>query len=118
MTKQLAIELAPLGIRVNTFAPGPVNVERNLRDDPDYRNVWGAMIPLGRTAEAEEMIGPAVFLASSESSYVTGQTFYVDGGWTVQGRVPASNVEKAARTTRQCNNPDDSSLFHCCRPGP
>jgi NAD(P)-dependent dehydrogenase (short-subunit alcohol dehydrogenase family) len=65
LTKQLAIELAPLGIRVNTFAPGPVNVDRNLADDPDYRAVWGAMIPLGRTAETEEMVGPALFLASS-----------------------------------------------------
>jgi NAD(P)-dependent dehydrogenase (short-subunit alcohol dehydrogenase family) len=100
MTKMLAIELAPLGIRVNTFAPGPVNVERNLRDDPDYRKAWGAMIPLGRTAEADEMIGPAVFLASSESSYVTGQTFFVDGGWTVRGMVPASNVKKAARKNK------------------
>jgi NAD(P)-dependent dehydrogenase (short-subunit alcohol dehydrogenase family) len=76
------------------------SVERNLRDDPDYRAAWGAMIPLGRTAEADEMIGPAVFLASSESSYVTGQTFYVDGGWTVQGMVPASNVKKALRRAR------------------
>lgn len=100
LTKQLAIELAPLGIRVNTFAPGPVNVERNLRDDPDYRRVWGAMIPLGRTAEPDEMIGPTLFLASQESSYVTGQTFYVDGGWTVQGRIPAANMEKAARKNR------------------
>mgnify|MGYP000916118033 CR=1 FL=1 len=100
LTKQLAIELAPLGIRVNTFAPGPVNVERNLRDDPEYRKVWGAMIPLGRTAEADEMVGPALFLASQESSYVTGQTFYVDGGWTVQGMVPASNVRKAAKKNR------------------
>ena len=100
MTKQLAIELAPLGIRVNTFAPGPVNVDRNLKDDPDYRDVWGAMIPLGRTAESEEMIGPALFLATNDSSYVTGQTFYVDGGWTVQGMVPASNVKKAAKKNR------------------
>lgn len=100
LTKQLAIELAPLGIRVNTFAPGPVNVDRNLRDDPDYRDVWGAMIPLGRTAEPDEMIGPALFLASNESSYVTGQTFYVDGGWTVQGKIPESNVVKAARKNR------------------
>ncbi len=100
LTKQLAIELAPLGIRVNTFAPGPVNVERNLQDDPDYRRVWGEMIPLGRTAEPEEMIGPALFLASAESSYVTGQTFFVDGGWTVQGMVPASNLNKAARKNR------------------
>lgn len=100
LTKQLAIELAPHGIRVNTFAPGPVNVERNLRDDPDYRRVWGEMIPLGRTAEPDEMIGPALFLASAESSYVTGQTFYVDGGWTVQGRIPTANLEKAAKKNR------------------
>jgi NAD(P)-dependent dehydrogenase (short-subunit alcohol dehydrogenase family) len=58
------------------------------------------MIPLGRTAETEEMVGPALFLASAESSYVTGQTFYVDGGWTVQGMVPASNVQKAARKNK------------------
>jgi NAD(P)-dependent dehydrogenase (short-subunit alcohol dehydrogenase family) len=58
------------------------------------------MIPLGRTAESEEMIGPALFLATSDSSYVTGQTFYVDGGWTVQGMVPASNVQKAAKKNR------------------
>lgn len=100
LTKMLAIELASHGIRVNTFAPGPVNVERNLRDDPDYRRAWGAMIPLGRTAEAEEMIGPALFLASSDSSYVTGQTFFVDGGWTSQGMVPASNVQKAAKKNK------------------
>jgi NAD(P)-dependent dehydrogenase (short-subunit alcohol dehydrogenase family) len=101
LTKQLAIELAPLGIRVNTFAPGPVNVERNLSDDPDYRRVWGEVIPLGRTAEPSEMIGPAVFLASNDSSYVTGQTFFVDGGWTVQGKIPAANLEKATRKHRR-----------------
>ncbi|MDO8538824.1 MAG: 3-oxoacyl-ACP reductase family protein [Opitutaceae bacterium] len=101
MTKQLAVELAPYGIRVNTFAPGPTNVDRNLKDDPDYRKVWGGVTPLGRTAEPEEMVGPALFLASSDSSYMTGQTFYVDGGWTVQGKIPASNMEKAARKNRK-----------------
>lgn len=100
MTKQLAVELAPYGIRVNTFAPGPTNVERNLADDPDYRTVWGSVIPLGRTAEPDEMIGPAIFLASQDSSYVTGQTFYVDGGWTVQGKIPEGNMDKAARKNR------------------
>jgi len=100
MTKQLAIELAPLGIRVNTFAPGPVNVDRNLADDPNYRDVWGAMIPLGRTAEPSEMVGPALFLASADSSYMTGQTFYVDGGWTVQGKIPTANMEKALKRHR------------------
>lgn len=100
LTKQLAVELASLGIRVNTFAPGPVNVERNLADDPDYKKVWGAMIPLGRTAEPSEMVGPALFLASDDSSYVTGQTLFVDGGWTVQGKVPQSNVARAAKKHR------------------
>ena len=95
MTKQLAVELAPLGIRVNTFAPGPTNVERNLLDDPAYRTTWGKMTPMGRTAEAEEMVGPALFLASEESSFMTGQLFYVDGGWTVYGRIPEENAERA-----------------------
>jgi glucose 1-dehydrogenase len=88
LTTQLAIELAPHGIRVNTFAPGPTEVERNLRDDPGYAETWGAVVPLGRTARPEEMAGPALFLASDASSYVTGQTFYADGGWSAQGRLP------------------------------
>jgi len=89
MTKQLAVELAPYAIRVNTFAPGPTNVERNLRDDENYRDTWGSVVPLGRTAETEEMVGPALFLASDQSSYVTGQVFFADGGWTIQGKLPA-----------------------------
>ena len=100
MTKQLAVELAPYGIRVNTFAPGPINVERNLKDDPDYRSAWGGVVPLGRTGEPEEMVGPAVFLASQDSSYVTGQVFYADGGWTVQGKIPLANMARAACRNR------------------
>ena len=100
MTKQLAVELAPYKIRVNTFAPGPTNVDRNLRDDPDYRTTWGNMTPLKRTADAEEMIGPAIFLASQDSSYMTGQIFYVDGGWTVYGRVPEANADMALQKNR------------------
>ena len=95
LTRQLAVELAPFKIRVNTFAPGPVNVDRNLKDDPGFKKAWGEMVPLGRTAEPEEMVGTAVFLASDESSYMTGQVFYVDGGWTVSGKVPIENMDKA-----------------------
>jgi NAD(P)-dependent dehydrogenase (short-subunit alcohol dehydrogenase family) len=95
MTRQLAVELAPHGIRVNTFAPGPTNVDRNLRDDPDYERQWGDVVPLGRTAKPEELIGAAVFLASDEASYMTGQIFYVDGGWSVQGKIPTQNLERA-----------------------
>ncbi|MFN2627799.1 MAG: SDR family NAD(P)-dependent oxidoreductase [Gaiellaceae bacterium] len=97
LTIQLAVELAPDGIRVNAFAPGATNVERNLADDPRYVETWSPLIPLGRVAEPEDMVGPAVFLASDESAYVTGQLFYVDGGWTAVGRFPETYVDAARR---------------------
>ncbi len=100
LTKQLAIELASFNIRVNTFAPGPIKIERNLRDDPNFESAWGGVVPLGRVGEPEEMVGPAVFLASGESSYMTGQTFFVDGGWTVQGKIPEANLEAALKQNR------------------
>jgi glucose 1-dehydrogenase len=101
MTKQLAVELAPYKIRVNTFAPGPTQVDRNLKDDPDYDRSWGSMVPMNRTARPEEMIGPAVFLASEDSSYMTGQVFFVDGGWTVQGKIPVKNMDKALKRNKK-----------------
>jgi glucose 1-dehydrogenase len=100
LTKQLAVELAPFKIRVNTFAPGPTQVDRNLKDDPDYDRSWGSMVPMNRTASPQEMIGPAVFLASEESSYMTGQVFYVDGGWTAQGKIPGTNMDQALKRNR------------------
>jgi glucose 1-dehydrogenase len=95
MTKHLAVELAPFGIRVNTFAPGPTLVDRNLKDDPDYERTWGSVTPMNRVAKSEEMIGPALFLASADSSYMTGQIFFVDGGWTAAGRIPLDSMERA-----------------------
>ena len=94
MQQQMAVELAPYNIRMNTFGPGAINVERNLIDDPDYKKNWGGVVPMGRTGEPEEMIGPAIFLASDESSYVTGQLFFVDGGWSVQGKIPENSMDK------------------------
>jgi NAD(P)-dependent dehydrogenase (short-subunit alcohol dehydrogenase family) len=96
MVKQLAVELAPYDIRVNAYGPGPTNVARNLEDDPNYRTTWGSVVPLGRTADVEEMIGPALFLASEDSKYMTGQVFYVDGGWSIQGRLPEGYFDSAA----------------------
>ena len=97
LTIQLAVELAPDQIRVNAFAPGATNVQRNLDDDPSYRETWAPLIPLGRIAEPEDMVGPTVFLASEESSHVTGQLFYVDGGWTV-GRQGSRGVRRPRGT--------------------
>lgn len=81
-TKTIAVELAPHGVRANNFAPGAVETEIN-RDviheiGEDKFREW---IPLGRVAQTHEMIGPALFLASDASSYVTGATLYADGGY-------------------------------------
>jgi glucose 1-dehydrogenase len=100
LTVQLAVELAPFGIRVNAFAPGATNVARNLADDPLYAERWAPLIPLGRIAEPEDMVGPAVFLASDQSAFVTGQLLHVDGGWTAAGSFPPDYVEAAAQRAR------------------
>jgi glucose 1-dehydrogenase len=100
LTKQLAVELAPHRIRVNTLVPGPVLVERNLADDPDYDAAWGAVVPLGRAASPADMVGPALFLASEESLYVTGQLLYADGGWSIAGRLPGGHLDGVAERRR------------------
>jgi 3-oxoacyl-[acyl-carrier protein] reductase len=81
LTKTLALELAPHGIRVNALAPDVTLTEGLVSLSPsggDDR--WGAMVPLGRPGHVDEMAGAALFLASPLSSYVTGQTIHVDGG--------------------------------------
>jgi glucose 1-dehydrogenase len=99
LSKQLAIELAPYNIRVNTIGPGPINVERNLQEDQNYKSNWGAMIPLGRTGEPEEVVGPAIFLASDDASFVTGQLFFIDGGWTAQGKIPENSMDSQLKNS-------------------
>ena len=85
MTRELAVQFARQDIRVNALCPGPVETPLLLRifgDDPAAlerrRNHW----PTGRLAKAREVVNGALFLASDESSYVTGSTFLVDGGLT------------------------------------
>lgn len=80
--KTSAIELAPSGIRVNNLAPGAVETDINREILAKIGNEqFQQWIPLGRVARADEMIGPALFLASQASSYVTGTTLYADGGY-------------------------------------
>ncbi len=84
ITRTLATEWAPLGICVNAIAPGYVETEltRPLFEDPE-RGPWiHSRIPMGRRSYPEDLAGAAVFLASGASDYLTGQTIYVDGGWT------------------------------------
>lgn len=85
LTRVLARELASYNIRVNGIAPGIVKTEmsRTLWSDPEELKRVETMIPLGRLAEPDYMVGAAIFLASDASSYMTGHTVMVDGGRTL-----------------------------------
>ena len=85
LTKGLALELAPRGIRVNAIAPGYMLtslVKGGLDADPDRKQRVLARIPLGRLGEPDEIGGALVFLACDAASYITGATITIDGGWT------------------------------------
>jgi NAD(P)-dependent dehydrogenase (short-subunit alcohol dehydrogenase family) len=82
VTKTLAVEWAQAGIRVNALCPGwtATDLNRDLWDGPDGGQATIANVPMRRWGRPEEMAGPAVFLASDASSYMTGQVLVVDGG--------------------------------------
>ena len=82
MTETAAIELGPLGIRVNSIHPGGVDTEMIRPADGELPSGPLARLPLRRLAQPEEIAPLAVFLASDESSYCTGGAFVVDGGQT------------------------------------
>lgn len=84
LTKALALEMAPYGVRVNSIAPGYIDTPLTRRHAPEARRRIVDSTPLGRFGEARELIGPAVFLASDASEFVTGSSLVVDGGWTAQ----------------------------------
>lgn len=93
MVRALAAELGPSGVRVNAIAPGVVETPLTapIKDDPAWYEAYAARNAFGRWAKPEEMIGPAVFLASDASSYVTGAVLFADAGWTaVDGRFEPS----------------------------
>lgn len=82
LTKAMALGLAPHGIRVNAIGPGTIatDILKGVMTDDDARRRILSRTPLGRFGEPEEVAKVAVFLASDEASYITGQTVYPDGG--------------------------------------
>ena len=85
MTTSLAVEWAPFGIRVNAIAPGYMltpPLEEFRKEDPDRWKFWMSRVPLGRVGVPDDLLGAAVFLSSDASSYMTGATLVIDGGYT------------------------------------
>jgi gluconate 5-dehydrogenase len=84
LTRDLAVHWAPHGILVNAIGPAyfPSEMTAGIFESPEVMSEIERRTPLGRVGRLEELKGPIVFLASDAASYVTGQTLFVDGGWT------------------------------------
>jgi glucose 1-dehydrogenase len=82
LMRDLCVELGPLGITVNNVAPGAINTPINtaMMKDPAELDPLLRNIPLGRMGKPEEVAGVVAFLASDDGAYVTGSTYFIDGG--------------------------------------
>ena len=91
MTREVAVRYARQGIRANALCPGPVNTPllEELLADPAARARRLVHVPMGRLAEAHEVARAALFLASKEAGYITGQTITVDGGQIIPESIEA-----------------------------
>jgi len=85
MTKVMALEWAKQGVRVNAIGPTyfETDMVKQIRNDPARFNFINERTPMGRWGYPPELEGTVIFLAATASDFITGQTIYVDGGWTV-----------------------------------
>lgn len=90
LTKTAGLDYASRGVRINAVAPGWVRTPMTIamEENPQFYSFLEAGHPMGRPASPEEVSGMVLFLCSDAASYVTGQTFVVDGGQTVRGLFP------------------------------
>jgi len=86
MTRAMALDLAPYGVRVNAIVPGLIRTYDISEEEAAER---GKVVPMGRLGSPEDLAGPTVFLASEDARYITGACLVVDGGVLVQQRSPA-----------------------------
>ena len=86
LTRTWGLEWADKGVTCNAICPGPfaTDMNRQLLNDPKAYQQFVASIPMGRWGELEELKGAVVFLASEASSFVTGSSIFIDGGWTAR----------------------------------
>lgn len=86
LTKAMAVELAPSGIRVNSVAPTFVEtpLTRPMLEDPEFRDFVFGMIPMGKLATVDDVVAAVLYLVSPGAGSVTGHSLRVDGGWTAQ----------------------------------
>jgi NAD(P)-dependent dehydrogenase (short-subunit alcohol dehydrogenase family) len=94
VTKAMATELGIYGIRVNAVAAGTIDIKRNRDTDPEYPDDWIPFIPLGRVGTVGDIAKPVVFLASEDAGYITGQTFWIDGGETSYVPMPRADFAR------------------------
>ena len=87
LVRALAVDFGPSGIRVNSLTPGVVATPLAYVDRPDFDDqveAIAARLPLRRIGQPEDLAGPAVFLLSDDSAWMTGQSLVIDGGFTIQ----------------------------------
>lgn len=94
LTRAMALDLAPYGIRVNALVPGSIDTQGM---SPEVKRERGVTVPLGRVGEPDDLAGPAAFLASEDASYITGHILTVDGGLLSQQRAPQVDIFPLSR---------------------
>ena len=84
LTKSLALEWIPYGIRVNSLSPGYISTPMSVDTPRERKDAWKGMMPYGRMGTPEELIGAVLYLAGDSSPYTTGTDLIVDGAYVCQ----------------------------------